>query len=282
MVRHRFCIGCAIIAAALTAAAARGQSLLPPWDVYIDASSGSNCGVVNAANAELVVVRVTGELRLVSGVDVTITGSFVDDNGDVFFGEDLVGLIAYATDADGLRTLWWLDNSGINVVQINTFTLEPESTNMRPRGFADVACDPCEFWDFSEPVCEIETTITTHPRGGTACLGRDFILTVQAVGSRLDGYQWLKNGEVIAGATSSTLRLTRTTLDDTASYRVRVFDTDDSFIESNAATVVVQECASPIMCGVTTPATMALSIAGLASMRTMRRRGLALSCDRGA
>jgi hypothetical protein len=276
MLRHRFCIGCTILAAALAAAAARGQSE-PPWDIYQDAASASLCGVINAENAELVVVRATGELRIISGVDVTIPGSFVADNGDVFIGEDLFGLIAYAADADDLRTIWWLDNTGINVVRINAFTNVPEATNKRPDSFADVACDPCDFWDLAEPACEIETAIVTQPRGGQVCAGRDFVLNVQAIGSRLDGYQWLKNGEPIPGATSATLQLRSVTLDDTATYRVQVFDTDEAVIQSNAATVVVAECSSPIMCGSNAAASMALSLAGLASVRTIRRRRTDLS-----
>ena len=58
-----------------------------PWVLFLDNQSASVCDVVNADNAELVVLQGTGQLRIVSGTDVTLTDAIVDDEGFVTFEE---------------------------------------------------------------------------------------------------------------------------------------------------------------------------------------------------
>ena len=54
---------------------AAGQTL--PWDTFVDPLSSSACDVVNASNAELVVLSDTGQLVIVTGADVTLVDSLV-------------------------------------------------------------------------------------------------------------------------------------------------------------------------------------------------------------
>jgi hypothetical protein len=117
-----------------------------PWDVFEDTLSDSVCDVVNAANAELVVLSDTGQLVIVTGLDVTLEDTFVDLSGFVFFEGLPVGLIDFAEDGDGFRTLWWTSLTG-RVVDVSGFTGEPAETELFPSDISGVPCDACDFWD---------------------------------------------------------------------------------------------------------------------------------------
>jgi len=122
-----------------------------PWDVFDDALSAARCDLINAANAELVVLTVSGEVAIISGSDVILEDLFVDADGNVFYLDEPAGLIDFATDADGLRSLWWLAITG-EVVSVNGFSGEPTVTSLRPTNFSDLPCDACDFWD-DQSVC---------------------------------------------------------------------------------------------------------------------------------
>jgi len=123
-----------------------------PWVVFTDAVSGSTCDLINAENAELVLLHDTGELVIVSETDVILGDAFVDEVNNVFFEGFPVGLIGFATDRDGFRTLWWTGLTG-EVVAVDPFSGEPTATDSRPDDFRSAACDACLFWDDSS-VCE--------------------------------------------------------------------------------------------------------------------------------
>lgn len=116
-----------------------------PWIVYLDDESTSACAVVNTVDAQLVVLADTNELAIVSGSDVILGDTLVTD-GFVTFAGDPAGRIVFAEDGDGLRSLWWLDLTG-HVVGVDGFTLEPFSTDSFPDEYSDVPCDPAPLWD---------------------------------------------------------------------------------------------------------------------------------------
>ncbi len=153
------------VLAFLAASGSPGFAQILPWDTFVDDPlvSISVCDVVNAANAELVVRSDTGNLVIVSGVDVILQDTVVDLNGSVFlagvdvFGvefRDPVGFIDFADDGDGFRTLWWTSLTG-TVVNVDDFTGELTSTDLFPSDFIDVPCDACPFWD-DPTVCNEE------------------------------------------------------------------------------------------------------------------------------
>lgn len=117
-----------------------------PWVQYADIASDSFCDVVNAANLELVVLEETGELVGVSGTDVVFLDTFVDEAGSVFYQDRPAGVIVFAEDGDGFRTLWWITLFD-DVANVNEFTGEPTPTGLFPDDFVDVPCDACPFWD---------------------------------------------------------------------------------------------------------------------------------------
>ena len=117
-----------------------------PWVLYEDPVSGSICDVVNAANLELVVLANTGELVGVTGSDVVFVGTFVDEEGFVYYDGFAAGYIDFATDGDRMRTLWWFLDVG-DVANVNEFTGEPTSSGLDARSFVNVPCDACPLWD---------------------------------------------------------------------------------------------------------------------------------------
>jgi MYXO-CTERM domain-containing protein len=136
-----------ILTAAVSAVCVAPLHAQDPWDYF----TGTTCAVVNTENAELIVRRATGELVIVRGADKVLSGSFVDEQGNVYLGDTIYGFIAVADDADGRATLWWLTLTD-NVVHLDTLTGDPLETDLFPADFADVPCDPCGFWD-DQSIC---------------------------------------------------------------------------------------------------------------------------------
>jgi len=136
----------AAFVALISATSAAAQTAVKPWQLFLDSSSSSACDVINADNAQIVLLTSTGQLSIVTGTDVTLQYTLVDADGFVTFEGQPAGAIGFATDGDGLRTVWWMSLTG-TVVNVNGFTGEPTQTNKSPSDFVDVACDACPFWD---------------------------------------------------------------------------------------------------------------------------------------
>jgi len=134
-----------LVSLAAVLAIAGSASAQVPWSTFI----GTDCDLINAANAELVVLD-TGQLMIVSGPDIPLSGIFVNDTSDIFLddGVDLlpVGFISLELDGDGNESLWWVSLTG-NVVDVDGFTGEPTETDLIPVDFNFAFCDACDFWD---------------------------------------------------------------------------------------------------------------------------------------
>ncbi len=131
-----------------------------PWLLFLDSQSTSRCDAVNADNVRLVVLQDGGHLRIVSGTDVTLLDTTVDADGFVFFEGDPAGVIDFAVDGDGFRSLWWMSLTG-NVVAVDGFTGEPSPTNKTPIDFRSAGCDACDDWDDAS-VCPATPPPTLH------------------------------------------------------------------------------------------------------------------------
>lgn len=117
-----------------------------PWIVFEDFNSNSRCGIVNAGNAELVVLRDSFQLVIVSGRDTILVDTFVDADNTVFFEGVPFGSLNFEEDRDGYRTLWWTTLTD-TVVDIDDFSAKPRATDAFPDQFEKVPCDACEYWD---------------------------------------------------------------------------------------------------------------------------------------
>jgi hypothetical protein len=130
------------------AAAAPNSATAQPWDFYEDQLTGEICDLVNATNVELVVFSDTGELIIVSDLDIFLGDSFVA-NGAVEYNGFPFGVITFAEDGDGLASLWWLTDFG-TVVEFDLDLFLPFDSGRFPDEFVDVDCDACPFWDIPE------------------------------------------------------------------------------------------------------------------------------------
>lgn len=259
--------------------AATGLAQIPGVVEFEDVS-GSRCNLVNAENAQLVVIEAEGDfprqLALVTGEDQIIGDSFIDEDLSVFFGDTRFGAIRFVEDGDGLATLWWVDAIG-NALAIDPITLIPEATDVNPTTRTDVQCDACFFWDnvadcpgFGEP------TIVEQPTDQTACVGDKVTLSVGVTGQGIEGYQWFKNGVELVGKVNAVLTINKVTVNDTANYTVEVLlDNGDSLTSRNARLLVNEgECEEPTpglnLCGGGLASVMPLMFLGLVGLRRRR------------
>jgi hypothetical protein len=138
-------IGLALMGIAAGAEQANGQTV--PWETFVDTQSSSVCDVVNAGNAELLVLVPSRELETIDGEIVPF--SFVDADGNVFIDDFPFGFLSFAEDGDGFRTLWWLAISDgvFRVVELTDFALEPVVTSRFTSEFFNVPCDVCTLID---------------------------------------------------------------------------------------------------------------------------------------
>jgi len=88
-------------------------------------------------------------------------------------------------------------------------------------------------------------TITAQPTNQTVTVGQTATFSVIATGSGTLTYQWSKNGNQIAGATSSTYTTPATTVSDNgAQFGVTVTDSGGSVISNSASLTVVNAACS--------------------------------------
>lgn len=151
-----------------------------PWELFQDVSSSAVCDVINADNnARFVLISATRQLAIVTGNDLILEDTLVDESGFVFFEGEPVGAIGFATDGDGLRSIWWMSLTG-TVVDVDGFTGEPSQTNNLPADFDDASCDACEFWD-NEAACEEpEPPVTVNVCGADVVVPTSLMATLFA------------------------------------------------------------------------------------------------------
>ena len=143
-----------MLALVLPFLASTAWALEEDWTVYPDPFSDAQCGVVNAWNAELLVIFESGTMVVVSGADVVLEDLFVSGSPDneVFYLDEPFGFLQYAEDGDELPTLFWTTLTG-TVVGIDTFTGEPFDSGSLPEERFATFCDGCDLVDTS-PFCE--------------------------------------------------------------------------------------------------------------------------------
>jgi hypothetical protein len=105
----------------------------------------------------------------------------------------------------------------------------------------------------------VATSISTQPAAQSACTGGNATFTVTGAGTNLS-YQWKKDGNDIAGATSASYTITGVTAGDAANYSVVVTGTCGA-VTSNAVALTVN---SGLVIG-TQPVTQALCAGANAS-----------------
>lgn len=98
--------------------------------------------------------------------------------------------------------------------------------------------------------------ITVQPTAQTALAGGTVTFTVAATGTPAPSYQWRANGQVLLGATSSTLTLSNVQTANAANYDVLVNNGVGGLVSSLAQLTVSASASAPVITASPTPRTV--------------------------
>src|SRR5579862_87001 len=99
----------------------------------------------------------------------------------------------------------------------------------------------------SDVICFNAPTITGQPSSQTVSVGEPAIFTVAAIGSGVVSYQWLKNGQPIAGATQETYVTPVSTYGDSgSSFSVSVSNSLGQLTSSPASLTVIASASNDV------------------------------------
>jgi pimeloyl-ACP methyl ester carboxylesterase len=99
-------------------------------------------------------------------------------------------------------------------------------------------------------------SITVAPKSQSVVVGAKVVLSVQATGSQPLTYEWFFNGDVLPGATNTTLTLTNVQLAATGDYAVRVSNSLGNETSPSATLTILPETVKPTL-AITAPANKA-------------------------
>lgn len=144
--RHRLFATLVITIGSLYLAPGFAQAQERLWVQYQDSISQQVCGLIHAAEIELVVLPASGAFVKVSGSDLVLADYVVDASGNVYYGEEPAGFIGFETDADGDRALFWMTLNG-HLVSIDAFDASHSESDVLPSNLRNTGCDACAKWD---------------------------------------------------------------------------------------------------------------------------------------
>lgn len=127
-------------------------------------------------------------------------------------------------------------------------------------------------------IVETPPSITTHPVPGTYATGDSLTLSVQATGSPVLHYQWLKDDEPIPGATAATLNIAPVDVTDSGFYRV-VVGNDFGEVRSDVVTITVS--GPPVIDSIYAPSSVAYGASASLSAHVIGPGPLGYSWFRG-
>lgn len=133
-------------------------------------------------------------------------------------------------------------SDGGGITGATTATLQIASTVAASGGAYSVVVTNTAGEVESVPVSltiHLPPVVTQAPVPLTVRVGQPAAFTVTATGTPAPAYQWLKDGEVIPGATLSTYAIARVSLDDAARYSVVVTNVAASVTSAEAVLAVI-------------------------------------------
>ncbi|MDA3912518.1 MAG: immunoglobulin domain-containing protein [Bacteroidales bacterium] len=198
------------------------------------------CGTVNSDNAEIKVIQLSvnagDDDEFCNGTAYNINAS-ADSN--------------YPTES-GVLEYSWTPAEGLDETDILNPTAQPiESTTYTLNVTDELGCSAFDSFLLTllDPVI-----IETQPISQQACAGEEISFTLNANGTEPLSYQWLKDGDVIADATESTLTLPTITNEDAGIYTCEVSNTcgaitsDEAILELYSALNIITNPASQNIC----------------------------------
>ncbi len=176
--------------------------------------------------------------------------------------------LTVVSDIEGNRYQWRRNGTAIQGATTSSFTIPALSATTVGRYDCVISgrCNPTATTQAVDVAIVNAPVLSKQPSSQTLETGQRLTLAVESLGSGLQ-YQWLKNGEPIAGATSATYEIAAVAKSDSGAYVCRVTSECGETL-SNIASVIVQDPSSVaqemLLDGVRVvgpnPATYALSI----------------------
>lgn len=152
--------------------------------------------------------------------------------------------LAYQWKKDGVVLS---NNSNISGVNTSTLSLALATTS-DAGNYTCVVSNSCQSIESNAAIFTVSSNlfIITQPFTSSVCTGNAIALDCEAIGGTVT-YQWTKdgvdivNGGRISGAQSTTLVITNSVLSDAADYQCKVISSCGSVLNSNTATITVNQ-----------------------------------------
>ena len=164
----------------------------------------------------------------------TVKGTYIQFTGGAWFNQ-------ITADLSGITGANNNPNFGVRMVNAST-------GNDNVNGTGTAYNNSSGNWRFDEVLVIANTAapfVVNQPQPAiTAAAGGSVAFSMAAVGAPAPTYQWLKNGSVIAGATSPALVLRSVTAADAASYSCAVTNAQGA-VMSSGATLAIGGTAAP-------------------------------------
>lgn len=207
-----------------------------PYVAYTDQSAGKKCMVKKLVDGEWVTVG-SGD------------GYVSDDlsaGSSLFIDEDGTPYIAYESGYRHYAKVYRLENGSWQTVSDNGYASTGKTSKLSLSvedgipylAFADEKYNDATAVMWYKPADE--PSVSAQPTNQTVTAGETATFSVTAKGAAPLTYQWLKDGNAIAGATGSTLTLTNVQTADAGRYACYISNSAGN-ITSDAATLTVNE-----------------------------------------
>ena len=212
---------------------ASGDSLYYQWQkngvdivgATNDTLSFTPATYLDTANYQCIVYNTCGtEISLIANLNMNIPPQIINNPDSVSICDGQNTFFTVIASGDSLHYQW--RKNGVNIAGATNSTL-----NFIPAHYSDTGNYVCVIsnncgTDTSANAhlnMNIPPAIVTQPHNLSKCLGQDATFSVIASGDSLN-FQWLKNGNLIPGASQSTLILNNIQYSDTASYVCHIWN----------------------------------------------------------
>ncbi len=193
--------------------------------------AGQYTVIVSVTNGTVTPATAVAQVTVVPGPTIT------QQPQDVTVCEgQLAAMSVQVTGGLNVQYQWYANNVAVPGATSSSISQTATAQMNGLQVYCKITSD-CGSIDSDPATLTVETApvITQQPQGGTAAIGGNFQLSVQAQGNNLQ-YQWYKDNQAISGATGSTYTISNVTANDAGDYKVMVTNNCGS-VESSVVTI---------------------------------------------
>ena len=231
----------------LTLLAGQSASLTSSFTPRAAGSASATLSVMGSASTPLALIQASGTGNA-AGPSLTITSE--PANQTVTAGQTA----AFSVTASGTPPLtyqWSRNGAPINGATSATYSTPATTLADNGAQFYVVVSDPAGNVTSRTAVLTVTSasvapSITSEPASRSVTVGQTASFSVVASGTAPITYQWLKSGQPIAGATSSTYTTPATTSSDNGSQFSATVSNSAGSVTSNAASLTVNALAGQL------------------------------------